>query len=205
MRYTKSVSLCAHLSLLGLLSELAACGGDSKQEEACDQMAKGHFFMINGIMCVFGTADNGTALPSGSGTTSLAPDSAALGYAISEYEPNTSLDNANPLLINDAAIAVTGKLALSHDAADNFVFTATQSGDYLVYLCAETCNQSRASETLNLMVLDQSQTTIAATSLGLVGEKTLTVRLNAGIAYYTEVSTIGALDSYRLAIAKIGD
>ncbi len=170
MHCTRTVSLYARLTLLGLLSVLAACGGDSKQEEACDQMAEGRFFIINGIMCVFGSADAGTAKPSGSGTTSFAPEGAALGYAISEYEPNTSLDNANPLLMNDAAIAVVGDLASSHDATDTFVFTPTESGDYQVYLCADSCNQVRESETLNLMVLDQSQTTIAATSLGAEGE-----------------------------------
>ena len=205
MHYTKTVSIYARLTLFGLLSVLAACGGDSKQEEACDQMAKGHFFMINGIMCVFGTADAGTAKPSGSGTTSLAPDSPTFGNEIGEYEPNTSLDNANPVFFNDAAIAVNGELAVSHDATDNFVFTPNISGDYQVYLCADSCDQTLESGTLNLMVLDQSQTTIAATSLGPVGEKTLTIRLNAGVAYYTEVSTFGALDSYRLAIAKIDD
>jgi hypothetical protein len=203
MRYIKTVTLCSRLTLLGLLSILAACGGDSKQEEACDQMAKGHFLMINGIMCVFGSADAGTAKPSGSGTTSFAADSPAFGNEISEYEPNTSLDNANPLLISDAAIAVHGDLALSNDATDNFVFTPTESGDYNVYLCAESCDQARESGTLNLMVLDQSQTTIAATPLGPNGEKTLTIRLDAGVAYYTEVSTFGAADSYRLAIAKV--
>jgi len=203
MHYTKTVSIYARLTLLGLLSVLAACGGDSKQEEACDQMAEGHFFIINGIMCVFGSADAGTAKPSASGTTSFAADSPAFGNEVGEYEPNTSLDNANPLLMNGAAIAVVGDLASSHDATDNFVFTPTESGDYQVYLCADSCNQVRESETLSLMVLDQSQTTIAATSLGADGEKTLTIRLDAGIAYYTQVSTFGALDSYRLAIVKI--
>jgi hypothetical protein len=203
MRYTKTVSLCARLSLLGLLSVLAACGGDSKQEEACDQMAEGHFFIINGIICVFGSADAGTAKPSGSGTTSFPANSPAFGTEIGEYEPNTSLDNANPLLMNDAAIAVNGDLALSHDPSDNFVFTPNTGGDYQVYLCADSCDQVLESGTLNLMVLDQSQTTIAATSLGADGEKTLTIRLDAGIAYYTEVSTFGTQDSYRLAIARV--
>jgi len=203
VHYTKNVSPFARWALLGLLSVLAACGGDSKQEEACDQMADGKFFIINGILCVFGSADAGTAKPSGSGTTSFAADSPSFGNEIGEYEPNTSLDNANPLLISDSAITVNGKLTLAHDATDSFVFTPVESGDYQIYLCADSCNQVRESETLNLMVLDQSQTTIAATSLGVDGEKTLTIRLHAGIAYYTEVSTFGTLDSYRLAIAKI--
>jgi len=87
-------------------------------------MANGHFFIINGIKCVFGSADAGTAKPSGSGTTSLAPDSAALGYAISEYEPNTSLNGANPLLMNDAATVNTdfaGGFRIIQQSANSFL------------------------------------------------------------------------------------
>jgi hypothetical protein len=67
------------------------------------------------------------------------------------------------------------------------------------------CDQPLESETLNLMVLDQSQTTIAATALGGISEKTLSVQLNAGTAYYTEVRTMGTSIPYRLAIIKRSD
>jgi hypothetical protein len=205
MVYAKPLSICIRLTLLGLLSVLAACGGKSEQEKACDQMANGYFPILNGIKCLFGSTDNGTAKPSESGTTGFPVDSPSFGDEIGEYEPNTSLDNANPLVLNDSALTVSGKLALADDPSDNFVFTPTHSGDYRVYLCAESCDQALESGTLNLMVLDQSQTTIAATSLGPVDKKTLTIRLNAGVAYYAEVTTFGAEESYRLAIAKSAD
>ena len=207
MNYTKMHAVFVRLVLLGLLSVLASCGGgdDSEQEKACDQMANGHFFIINGIMCVFGATDDGTAKLSDSGTTAFTSDSPTFGYETLEYEPNTSLNNANPLVLNDSALAVSGRLALADDASDNFVFTPTQSGDYRVYLCADSCVQALESSTLNLMVLDQSQTTIAATSVGIIGEKALSIRLDAGLAYYAEVSTFGGEESYRLAIVKDTD
>jgi hypothetical protein len=207
MYYTKTLSIYVRLALLGLLSVLASCGGggDSEQEKACDQMANGYFFIFNGIKCVFGATDNGTAKPSNSGTTGFISDNPSFGYETLEYEPNTSLDNANPLVLNDSALAVNGQLALADDASDNFVFTPTQSGDYRVYLCADSCDQALESSSLNLMVLDQSQTTIAATSVGITGAKALSIRLEAGLAYYTEVSTFGAEERYRLAITKDTD
>jgi len=202
MSYTKTASTGIRIVLLCLLSALAACGGKSEREEACDQAADGYFPILNGIKCVFGSTDDGIAKPSGSGTTGFSGNGPALGYQVGEYEPNNSLNNANPLVIKDAAVAISGQLASANDAADNFVFTPTQTGDYRVYLCADSCDQVLESDSLNLMVLDQSQTTIAATPMGPIGEKTLTIRLNAGVAYYTEVSALGTDESYHLAIAK---
>jgi len=203
MHYMKTVSFYVRISLLGLLSALAACGGKSEQEEACDQAAAGYFPILNGIKCVFGSTNNGPAIQSGSGTASFADSNPPLGDQIAEYEPNTPLNNANPLVINDAAIAITGRLAFADDAADNFVFTPTRTGDYRVYLCADSCDHALASDTLDLTVLDQSQTTIAATSPGLTNERALSIRLNAGVAYYTQVSTFGTSENYRLAIVQV--
>lgn len=205
MHCTKTISLSFRLTLLGLLSVLAACGGKSEQEKACDQAAAGYFPILNGIKCIFGSTDNGTAQQPDSGTAEFTADSPSPGDQVGEYEPNSSLDNANPLAMNDFAISVTGNVALANDAADNFVFTPKHTGDYRVFLCADSCDHALESDTLNLMVLDQSQSTIAATSLGPIDKKTLSLRLYAGVAYYTEVSTFGGQENYRLVIAKNGD
>ena len=199
MHYMKTVSFYVRISLLGLLSALAACGGKSEQEEACDQAAAGYFPILNGIKCVFGSTNDGGAIQSGFGASSSADSNLPLGDQIAEYEPNTSLNNANPLVINDTAIAITGRLAFADDAADNFVFTPTHTGDYRVFLCADSCDHALASDTLDLTVLDQSQTTIAAASPGPTNEKALSIRLNAGVTYYTQVSTFGTGENYRLA------
>lgn len=202
MNYSRLVSICTRLAFLALLSGLAACGGNSEKEQACDQAAKGYFPILNGLACVFGATENGTAKPSDSGTTGSAIESQSFGYQVGEYEPNTSLNNANPIALNSASVAVAGSLAFANDAVDNFIFTPTQSGNYNVYLCAETCDQALEAGNLGLMILDQSQTTIAATPLGAAGDKTLAVKLDAGVAYYTEVSTLGANANYRLAITR---
>jgi len=205
MKHKKTIATCRHLTLLGLLSALTACGSNSEKEKACDQASAGFFPVINGIICVFGAIDDATLKPSGSGITGFVDDGPTLGYQIGEYEPNGLLDNANPLVINNSAVSIAGNLGAENDAADNFVFTPTQTGNYQVYLCSNSCDQPLESDTLNLMVLDQSQTTIAATALGGISEKTLSVHLSAGTAYYTEVRTMGTSEPYRLAIIASPD
>jgi hypothetical protein len=205
MNNTKTISISARLALLTMFSILAACGGKSDQEKACDQAADGFFPLFNGIKCVFGTTDSGTPIQSDSDMISLATNSPSPANQVSEYEPNSSLNNANPVFLNDTATAISGALAVKDDSADNFIFTPIHTGDYRVYLCADSCEIVLESNTLDLMILDQSQTTIAATALGLAGEKTLLTRLNAGVAYYIRVSALGTDENYRLAIAKSTD
>ncbi len=202
MHYTNTVNISARIALLGLLSILAACGGKSDQEKACDEVSAGHFPFLNGIMCVFGSTGNGIPIQSNSGSISIAASGPSLADSVGEYEPNSSLNNANPIALNEAATTIAGSLAVADDSADNFVFTPIRTGNYRVYLCADSCDHVLESSALDLMVLDQSQTTIAATSLGRANEKALLARLNAGAAYYITVSSLGADESYRLAIAE---
>lgn len=205
MHYIKPVRTHARLMVLSLLSILAACGGKSEQEAACDQAAAGNFPILNGLVCIFGAADDGAVALAESDTGGPADGNVSYGYQNSEYEPNTSLDNSNPLVVDDDAIAITGIVGRNGDTADNFVFTPSQTGDYRFSLCAAACDQAIADDMLILMVLDQSQTTIASTSLGTKGEKSLALRLSAGVAYYTAVSSFGASGDYRLVIAGTAD
>ena len=200
MCHQNSVSLCARLALLSLLALLAACGGKSEQEEACDQFADGYFPILNGIKCVFGAAEIEITQKSGPDSSVAANDSASFGYQGAEYEPNTSLDNANSLVVDDAATVIQGSIGWDGDSADNFVFTPTKTGDYHFSLCTTVCDGAIGDSTLSLTVLDQSQSTIASTALVLVGEQSLSIHLDAGVAYYAAVSSLGARDNYRLVI-----
>jgi hypothetical protein len=202
MHHTNRFYISNRIALLGLLLILAACGGKSDQEKACDEVSAGHFPLLNGIKCVFGATDNGNPIQSDSGAMSTAANGPSLADQVGEYEPNNSLNNANPIALNVTATTITGNLAFADDSADNFVFTPVRTGDYRVYLCADTCDHVLENSALDLMILDQSQTTIAATSLGQANEKTMLTRLYAGAAYYITVGTLGTEESYRLAIAE---
>ena len=195
MSITTTVSVSIRVALVCLLSTLAACGGQSEQEKACAAVAEGYFPILNGIKCIFGSTEDGSAKPSETDSSNLT----------GEYEPNTTLNNANPVFMADATVSITGNLNASNDVADNFVFTPDKSGTYNVYLCAETCDMALYGDALSLMVLDQSQTTLAATSLGTNSEKALLVQMNAGLAYYAEVRTFGATERYHLMIVERPD
>ena len=205
MNYQNCVSLCARLAVLSMLSLLAACGGKSEQEEACDQLADGYFPILNGIKCVFGAADGEIvqkASPDGSDT---ANNSVSYSSQSDEYEPNTSLDNDNSVLVDNAATAIHGSIGWDGDVADNFVFTPTRTGDYHFSLCAATCDGAIGDSTLSLTILDQSQTTIASTAVSLSGEKSLAIRLDAGVAYYAAVNSLATRGNYRLVIVGAND
>ena len=131
-----------------------------------------------------------------------ANDSEPDGYPTAEFEPNTTLDNANSLAIDRAVTSIEGNLGWNEDIADNFVFTPLRTGDYRILLCAATCDGAIEDRVFSLTVLDQSQTTIASTSPGLSGEESLSIRLNAGVAYYAAVNAFGARGSYRLMIFR---
>jgi hypothetical protein len=115
-----------------------------------------------------------------------------------EYEPNNTPDNANPVSFRSAApdehigIDITGAVNQDDDVADFFIFTPPRTGHFLVYLCADTCSDSLQSDALYLMVYDQSQSTVASTPVGAVETQHLGVDLVAGLAYYVEVNGYNA-------------
>jgi hypothetical protein len=126
-----------------------------------------------------------------------------------EYEPNSTLDNANPVSFRSAApdehigIEITGTVDQANDAADFFIFTPPRTGHFLVYLCADTCAETLQSDAVYLMVYDQSQTTMTSTPVGAVETQHLGVDLVAGLAYYVEVNGYNsgaATADYRLII-----
>jgi len=189
-----------HIAMLVILSGLAACGGGkSDQEQACEDAANGWFPILNGIECLTGSAGDGTAgKPADSGATAFSPS----GPMTAEYEPNGVLDNANPVSIAGTRVTIEGSIDGGDDRADHFVFAPTSSGNYAVYLCSGDCEQKLVSDALNLMVLDQTQTTLAGTAIDVDDEQALSIRLDAGMAYYVSVSGVGATGRYHLAIVR---
>jgi hypothetical protein len=111
-----------------------------------------------------------------------------------EYEPNSTLDNANPMTFRNAkaeehiGLDITGSVSQGGDTSDFFVFTPPRSGHFLVYLCEGTCSDIVHSDQVYLMVYDQSQSTIAATPVGTVAKQQLGVDMHSGLAYYVEVN-----------------
>ncbi len=188
------------IAMLVILSGLAACGGGkSDQEQACEDAANGVFPILNGIECLTGSTGNGTAgKPTDSGATAFL----ASGPVTAEYEPNGVLDNANPVSIAGARVMIEGSIDGGDDRADHFVFAPASSGNYAVYLCSSDCEQTLETDALSLMVLDQTQTTLAGTAIGVNGEQALSIGLDAGMAYYVSVSSVGATGVYHLAIVR---
>ena len=89
--------------------------------------------------------------------------------------------------------------------SDAFVFAPAIGGEYEIYLCAATCDDRLESDALTLSVLDHSQSTITGTPLDTVSEQSVAVTLDAGFAYYVEVSAYQTADNYRLVIVPAVD
>ena len=110
-----------------------------------------------------------------------------------EYEPNNTMDNANPLafpVVSDdvvPGVKVTGSVQDSSDASDYFVITPNQRGSYLVYLCAETCTEQPTDSKVSLSVIDHSGLVIAENPLFEESTKFLRTELDAGLPYYIQV------------------
>lgn len=190
-------------AICGLLVMLAACGS-KKEPEACEQARRGFFPLLNALACLTGAENSVSGKPGLSGATGYSPATGQdVGYQIGEYEPNSSLDNANPVSLAIDGIAIAGTITGASDVTDHFVFTPPQSGSYSVYLCDGSCDQVLESAALNIMVFDQTQTTIIGTPLGSQSEQAVTVNMVAGIAYYVAVSGYNSgptTSSYQLAI-----
>ena len=186
------------LVAVGLISILAACGGKSEQEQACEAAADGILPILNGIQCLTGAAGEPASKPADSGVTAIANDSSDFV----EYEPNTTLDNANPISMGSAGLTIGGQVSAGDDQADHFVFSPQSGGAFSIYLCASTCESVLQTDALSLMVLDQSQTTVAATPVGVTGEQAVSASLDAGMAYYVSVGGVAESGSYHLAIFR---
>ncbi len=208
----QAITVLSRMTVCTLLATLAACGGSSKQHDSCELAANLVFPIINGLACHFGTSDAGSGKPVSGGVAGFSPSANISAVAsFDEYEPNSTLDNANPLPVDGDAViglAVDGRIASSGDGADHFVFTPVKSGVYEIYLCNATCDQVLESEALTLMILDQSQSTIAGTPIGTRVPHGVLADLDAGLAYYVQVGGYGDIAApldYRLVIVHRAD
>ena len=198
------------------MSTLAACGGGSEEEEPdCPALVVA---MTAGLGCL-GTVTVSppppppppvNPQPASPPPPPAPPSSNVVRMTFhAEYEPNNTLDNSNPVSFKSATpeehigIDITGSVDQADDEADFFIFTPPRGGNYLVYLCTDTCEESLQSDEVYLMMYDQSQSTIASTPVGAVETQHFSVDLVAGLAYYVEVNgynTGSTEEDYRLVI-----
>lgn len=203
---------------MALLPLLGACGGGEEQTssaavnsetsgstgETCSLL----FLFVFGDVCV----DNSSASSGGAGSTDplggpgdIATGSSGSGGVSSgntrranvngfpEFEPNSTIDNANhmPLPVvpehMSGGVEIVGSVQQDDDPADFFIFTPHRSDTYLVYLCASTCIDIVYDDQVYLMVYDQGQTSVAGTPIGTYTKQQFSVELKAGLAYYVAI------------------
>ena len=211
----------ALIAYLGLMPLFAACGGgddggdvgtladvgsssgasNSSSSNDCNLLL---LLLSLGTLCVddgnqsssppTGTSPGSTSGPVSSGGSSSGNTRQARIGHFTEFEPNSTLDNANLIQLpvvtdvnTSAGIDIVGSVQDDTDRSDFFIFTPSRSDAYLVYLCADTCAEQVNDDAVYLMVYDQNQTTIASTTIGIAEEQRLVVELTAGLAYYVEV------------------
>ena len=202
------------LSALLAMTTLAACGGSGAEEQSqCPALVA---VMTAGLGCLGNVTVTSPPPPAGPPPASPPPppppppgsNVVRMQFHV-EYEPNDTLDNANPVSFRSASqdehigIDITGAVNQADDTADFFIFTPSRSGRFLVYLCTETCTEPLQSDEVYLMVYDQSQSTVASTPIGAFEMQHLGVDLVAGLAYYVEVNgynTGSSAQDYRLVI-----
>ena len=217
MNATRSIGRALQrLGAFAAMTTLAACGGGGEGETQCPTVVA---IVTAGFGCL-GTVSVSSpppppppvnpppASPPPPPPPPPSSDIVRMKFHV-EYEPNNTLDNANPVSFGNAAadehigIDVTGAVSQADDASDFFIFTPPRSGHFLVYLCADTCTETLQSDALYLMVYDQSQTTLTSTPVGAIETQHLGVDLVAGLAYYVEVNgynTGSATEDYKLVI-----
>lgn len=189
--------------LISLLATLVACGGDKKDDDPCTNPT--HFSQA--IICELGKNLRGGAGPEAPTTgydadtpgqlvATIGGDGQSAEIAIfDEYESNDSLNNANVVTIPGATsdtrtgVKIIGQLQGDDDPSDYYIFTPYRSGTYSVFLCADSCAETRKDDGVLLMIYDQSQTTIASTPLGNIVVQELAADLASGLAYYIEVQS----------------
>ena len=221
MSITRSINKALQrLGALLAMTTLAACGGGgSDNEMECSALVA---VLTAGLGCL-GTVTVSSppppppppvtpppASPPPPPPPPLPPSSDIVRIKFhTEYEPNSTLDNANPVSFRNATpdehigIDITGSVNQADDPADFFIFTPTRSGHFLVYLCTDTCSEFLQSDEVYLMVYDQSQSTVASTPVGTVETQHLGIDLVAGLAYYVEVNgynTGSTTEDYKLVI-----
>lgn len=201
------------LGALLAMTTLAACGG-SAEEPPCPQLVA---VLTAGLGCLGNVTVTSpppppppvNPLPANPPPPPPPSSNVVRMKFHTEYEPNSTLDNANPVGFRSAApdehigMDITGAVNSADDRADSFIFTPPRSGHFLVYLCADTCTESLQTDRVYLMVYDQSQSTVASTPVGSVEIQHLGVDLVAGLAYYVEVNgynTGSATEDYTLIV-----
>ena len=128
---------------------------------------------------------------SGGSTSSVSRSANIAQYA--EYEPNSTLDNANPVAFPVVSgdtvpgIKITGSVQDVSDASDYFILTPNQSGVYAIYLCADTCMEHPTDSMVAISVIDQFGTVIVENPLFEESTKILTADLVAGLPYYVQI------------------
>ncbi len=212
MLETRSISRTfQRLGGLLAMATLAACGG-AEEEMQCSQVVA---VLTAGLGCIGTVTVTSPPPPPANPPPANPPPPQPPGSNVvrmeyhDEYEPNNTLDNANPVGFRAAApdehigIDISGSVDGVDDPADFFILSPPRSGHFLVYLCADTCAESLQTDRVYLMVYDQSQSTVAGTPLGSVETQHLGVDLVAGLAYYVEVNgynTGSTREDYRLVI-----
>ncbi len=199
--------------LLCMLLMITACGdgGGKEKKGGGSSCANPLLFIFCAILSGTSAPEMGTDHGSSSMVSAAADGEPANLDQASEYEPNNLLDNANVVTFPAGSPDVSTGLRLSgtvqgtNDIADYFVFTPTRSGAHLIYLCADTCDESLEDDSAYIMIYDQNQTTIASTSVGSIVAQELAADLSPGLAYYVEVNgynTGEEIYDYRLVISK---
>jgi len=215
MKMQHSIRNTIHaVTLLAMLAMMTACGDEGGKEKKSSGNG-GNECVSNPIIFIFcvivsavSAPDSGSDAGSSSMVTAASAGEAESFGQFGEYEPNNLLDNANVVTVQGGSadkstgLHLSGTVQRTHDNADYFVFTPARSGAHLIYLCADTCDESIEDDSAFIMIYDQNQTTIAGTPVGTISRQEFAVDLTAGFAYYVEVNGYAAADryDYRLAI-----
>ena len=195
---------------LSVVAMLAACGGgEEEQQTDCTE----NIFIL--LLCATFGSDNPAPIQdpitidftTSTGNSIVGSGVTAAIVQVDEFEPNNVLDNANIVIFTGATdgVALNGSVQNIDDVSDYFIFTPTSSGSHRIYLCADTCNQSREDDAAYIMVFDQNQTTIAGTPIGTIAQQEIAADLTAGFAYYVQVNgyNAGGEDyDYRLVVTN---
>ena len=201
---TKTICLT---TMIALMAMVAGCGSDDdkkKQKNNCFDN------IVYFVLCAVSSTDDPNA--SGKASTDSGVTSATLPMmSVAEFEPNNVLDNANIVTFPGAstasstAVEFRGSVQATDDASDYFIFTPSRSGTHRLFLCAETCAESREDDLAYIMIYDQNQTTMASTPVGTMTRQEITAELTAGFAYYVEINGYNVGEErydYRLAVVE---